>query len=520
VNLPLITDTAGFRIAAAHEEAAGWIDGPLGEDTNDRNTTTVRGKLLVEPSDAFTISALGLYHESEQFVKSYSFDGYNSSQTNPSQARQEYEMGVLQIGYDFGAATLLSVSGVLHQEGRSVDDSTKFYQTLFGGPIIEDVLSDSTGDFTKWSQELRLTSNGDTRFKYMLGASYTDFDSDGYITADAVSLIPVPPTALGLVFTQESSRKSRIWAVFGNFSYDLTDWASLEFGGRYFSEDLETDSIFTLVDLLGPGADFVDITGGKATFETFNPKMGLNFKTGDSGIVYIDAARGFRSGGFNGVTDPSVSPTYDPEKLWTYEIGAKQSTLDGRLFVELAVYYNDYKDIQLNQVVNPTVATVLNGGRASGPGVDFIIQARPKEDLVFSASLGWNHLRFDTDSIDKLKEDPADLVPDWNFSTSVDYTPQLTDKLQLVAHADVGFIDQAQITLRSIAALGFDAVTPSEARTVANLKLGLACDRLEGYVFANNLLNEIKIVNPAFGAFFEPIYTQPRTLGVGLRARF
>ena len=520
INVPLAQDVAGLRIAAAREERAGWIDGVLGDDANDRDTTTVRGKLLFEPTDALRISVLGLYNESEQDVKSYSFDGENTAQTNPSIATQQYELGTLEVSYDFGPVTLLSVSGILSQEGRTVDDSTEFYQTLFGGPIIVDALSDSRGELQKWSQEIRLTSNGDGPFRYLIGTSYTNSEVDGVITADAVSLIPVPASAFGLVFTSDASLSSKIWAIFGNASYDFTDWLTIDFGGRYFRDKIDNSSVFALVDFLGPGMDAVTITGGEATFDSFNPRGGVTIKTGDSGIVYANAARGFRSGGFNGVMDPAVSPTFNPESLWTYEVGTKQSLLDGMVFVELAVYYNDYTDIQLNQVVNPTVATVINGGEASGPGVDFILQANPLDDLSLTTSVGWNNLRFDTTSVDKLEGDPADLVPDWSFSASIDYTPQITNDVQLITHFDIGYISEAQITLRSIAALGFNAVTPNDARTIANGRIGVALEHVEAYIFMNNLFDESGVINPAFGAFFEPTFTQPRTIGFGVRARF
>ncbi len=526
VNMPLAEDKVGLRIAATRDEDGGWIDGPLGRNANDRTTTTIRGKLLFTPSEALTISLLGLYNESEQDIKSYSFNGRDTLQINPSPSRQKYKLGNIEIGYDLGPVTLLSVTGYLNQDSRSVDDSTSFYQTLFGGPLLEDALTDAIGEMDKWSQEFRLTSNGDGPLQYLLGLSYTHSKTDGVTYGTGVSLIPgLPAGSLGLEFDLASKTKSKIWAFFGNVSYKLNDSLTFEAGGRYFRDKVVAGDASIFYDLGGPGVDIITpLTYKDASFESFNPRASLSLDTGSSGIVYISAAKGYRSGGFNGAAAglPGVSPTIEPEKLWTYEIGSKQSLFDNKVYLEVSAYYNDYTNIQLNQFVPamPGRAFVQNGGKASGPGVDFILQAALQDDLRLSLTAGWNRLRFDTDSADKLKGDPADLVPDWNLSASFDYEPRLTDSTTLIVHADIGYVDKAQIILRSLTGSGLNAVAPSNSRTTANVRLGARYENFETYIYANNLFNTLKIVNPAFGAFFEPIYTQPRTIGIGAKAAF
>ena len=309
-----------------------------------------------------------------------------------------------------------------------------------------------------------------------------------------------------------------VWAGFGNLSYDLTNWLTIEAGGRYFSDARDQTSMQTNFNAGPPGVPG-PLLGGQATFDTFNPRVGLTAKTGDSGIVYINAARGFRSGGFN-LAPGAPNPSFNPESLWTYEAGAKQSLFNGKLFAEVAFYYQDYNNIQSTNVTPLGQTAVFNSGKASGPGLDFILQATPTDDLALSASLGWSHIRFDTTSVDKLEGDPLDLVPDLNFSLAFDYTPKISDQFQLIAHADLNYTSDAEIILRQIGALGFDTITPNESRTLINLRLGLARDNLEGFVYANNIGNQLREVNPDFGAFVEPIFTQPRTIGLGARVSF
>lgn len=519
VNAPLSPDTVGLRLAATHEKDAGWIDGAPGNNLNGRDTTTARATLLAKASDAFTVTATGLYHESDQLYKSYSNATKDrTAQIVPSNAKQRYWLGTFNLEYDAGPFTVLSATGYLDQKGRSVDDSGPFYNKLFGAPLLRTALTDASGQLKKFNQELRIASNGSGPFTYLFGASYTDGKNHNVTDGNGESLVPgLPASALGVVFNIVGDTRSRIFAAYGSLGYTIADRVTIDLGGRYFRDRRTNDSTFTLVGF-GPPR----LTNQKATFDSFNPRVAVSIKTGGSGILYANAAKGFRSGGFNSITGTGVPVSFDPEKLWSYELGTKQSLLDNRLFFEAAIYYNDYRNVQSNVVVPGTAfAAVLNSGKASGPGVDFSVRAQPSRDLTFAASLGYNHLRFDTNSTDKVKGDPLDLVPDWNWSASFDYTPRLTDTVGLIVHADIGYTDGAPITLRNIPpAPGLNAIERSEARETVNLRFGASFSKFEAYVFANNLFDTYKIVNPAFGAFFEPIYTPPRTIGVGVKGKF
>ena len=514
LNAPFVTDKASIRIAGAHEHVGGWIDGPIGKDANGTDITTVRGKLLLKPSDAFSISLLGQFHETEQDVKSYSAGDRSTGQIVPSNAQQRYYLGNLVLTYDAGPVTLLSSTGYLHQTGLSIDDSARFYNQLFGAPLLKTAVTNAAGTNEKWSQEVRATSNGSGPLSYVLGATYIDNKATGITAGDGVSLVPnLPASSLGVVFLQDSYQRSKSYAIYGSVGYDL-GLIKIEAGGRYFHDKRTIDSTFTLIGLPFPPS----VSRDTSTFHSFNPRLSVTLKTGRSGIIYADAAKGFRSGGFNQVTVPGVTPpTFGPENLWTYEIGTKQSLIANSLFLDVSVYYNDYKGIQANQLVNPTVATVINAGNARGPGVDITVQAKPSRDFSFTGTVGYTHLRYKTNTVDRLSGDPADLVPDWNWSAAFDYTPRLSENVGLIAHADIGFIDKARIIIRSPT---FNQNAPTEAREVANARLGLIFSNLEAYIFATNIFDTNRIVNPAFGAFFEPIYTRPRTIGLGAKARF
>jgi iron complex outermembrane recepter protein len=516
LNIPISTEVAGLRIAGAHERLPGWVDGALGKNANDQEITTARAKLLLQPVPALTISLLGLYHESMQDVKNYSKVDRTTDQIVPSTAQQKYYLSNLIASYDFGSVTLLSSTGYLNQDSRSVDDSVKFYNQLFGAPLVQTAITDSIGDFTRWAQEFRLASNGDGPLSYLIGASYSDARSTGAIFGTGTTNVPgLPASALGLVFTQISQSKSEVKALFGSVSYDLTDRVTIDVGGRYFKD---RRSIRSALSFTGAAPALPAARSG--SFESFNPRVNVSYDTGGDGIIYANAAKGFRSGGFNSLA-PNIPPTFGPEKLWSYEIGTRQSLIRNQLFVEAAIYYNDYKGIQATIIQNGAqLGGTRNAGNADGFGADLTFRVQPIRALSISGTVGWNDVRYNTLSPDRFPGDPLDLVPTWTWSTSIDYSPRFNERMGLIFHADAGFSDEAQITLRNFAAFGLDPIEQSESRAVVNARLGVSFASLDIYAFANNLFDENRIVNPAFGAFFEEIRTRPRTLGLGMRGRF
>lgn len=516
LNIPIDAGTAGLRIAAAQEDTPGWIDGPGGEDLNGVESNALRATFLLEPTNRWSIAAMVLHNERNQDYKSYSFDGANTTQIVASLAEQEYQVGTLEVSYDFGPFTFLSATGYLEQDLRSIDDSGPFYNQLFfpffGADVLDSAISDFNASSNRWAQEFRITSNGSQRLRYVAGVSYSNSESASVQPGGADPVDPpVPgfdPVLFGIVFDFESSLESEVFSAYGTLSYDLTDALTLDVGGRYASDDRTSASVFTT--FFGAST-----SGGSDTFETFNPRVSLTYRTGQNGILYASASKGFRSGGFNGIISPTVPVTFDPETLWTYEVGTKQDFLGGALYTELSVYYNQYRDIQSNAIIPPAFAAVLNSGEATGPGVDLLVRARPTDNFTITGSVGYNHMRFDTSSTDKIEGDPLDLVPDWNAALAFDLNQPLSDSLTLNARLDLNYTSEATITLRQIG-----QIESSDDRTLANARVGLEFGDVEIYGYATNITDEIAIINPSFGAFFEPIHTRPRTLGLGVRADF
>ncbi|HET8613609.1 MAG TPA: TonB-dependent receptor [Sphingomonas sp.] len=513
VNVPLVEDKIGVRLVAAREKVGDWIDAPDapggGKNVNAADYTTFRGKLLVKPDDNLSLSLLVAHQEGDQQFKNYSNRDYVTDAITASPLKQRYTFGNFIATYKAPGATILLSTGLMRLYGRTVDDLADYYNKfVFGAPVLTTALGDSRSRLKKFSQELRITSDLAGPFSYVFGAIYTDGRT--YSKLSGRSDPPIP----GLEYDIDEYDRSASWAFYGSIGVDLGRRLHLDAGGRYYLDSRSQHAVTSLLDLLGPGVPLVIPSDQSQQFHTFDPRVALTFKTGGDGTIYISAAKGFRSGGFNLLGQPA----YGPETLWTYEAGLKQSFANGRVYVELAGYYNKYDNVQtVSPLTGSTITATTNSGRASGPGVDATISVRPARDLSLSGNLGYSHVRFDTTTTDRFKGEPLDLVPDWTYNVAVDYTPALSEHVRLVGHADYGYSDKARITLHTPV---LNQIAYTEARAQLNARIGASFGTIEAYVFGANLTNTSRIVNPAFGSYFEPIYTRPRTIGLGLKADF
>ncbi len=157
----------------------------------------------------------------------------------------------------------------------------------------------------------------------------------------------------------------------------MTDQLTVTAGVRWTRD--EKDWVFDFFPVFAPlpTENIVD----DLAFDAWTPKLGIDYQvepTGaiDSLLLYTSAARGFKSGGFNGINifDTSVAQSnYGPEKNWTYEIGFKTEMFDNRFRLNANYFHNRIDDLTLNATVEVNdnlTFPVQNAGDATIQGVE------------------------------------------------------------------------------------------------------------------------------------------------------
>jgi len=135
-----------------------------------------------------------------------------------------------------------------------------------------------------------------------------------------------------------------------------------------------------------------------AGWTSFLPRVGIEYQWTSGVMTYVSAAEGSKSGGFNGRAQTIAEfNRFEPEKVWTYELGLRSAWLNTRVRVNATAFYSSYKDFQIQQnrsVTNPETGApvafsfVGNMPRSRVAGGEFFVAAIPVPHLQLSSSLG------------------------------------------------------------------------------------------------------------------------------------
>jgi len=509
LNVPIVEDVLGIRIAVAQEETGGFIDQlSTGEkDVNSAKISTVRTTILWEPSDEFSFSLMALHQDQDQDFLNFAMRDRNTTAIFPSRNDDEYDIVNAVASYDFGSATLLATVGYLDRVNEMGADSSapfviNFLEAAFGiAPgIIQGAGFISRNEVEMTTQEIRLQSNGDERFNYLLGYYRRSADKltiSSFETMPA-GVLPFDP------FASTVLSKTEAYAVFGEVSYRVTENLEVTLGGRYYDDEQTV------------GTD-------KASFDSFNPRINIAYTLSGGDLVYFNASKGFRSGGMNQILPPPL-PTppanFGPEELFSYEIGTKHAFNDNRVNLELAAYYNDWKEVQAPNPAFVPFLILTNTGNISGMGVDLSVSAMLSDHWTVGGTFGYVGMEYDTDTGAHIKGDKPDLTPDKTWSANLEYHSPISafGGTEFSARVDYQYTAGYTMTLRDFFPL--DPVASTGSRAILNFRAGLDFDRFSTYLFADNIMDDDGELAPAAASLPEPVIGRPRTVGIGFNFEF
>ncbi len=512
-NVPLAEGKLALRVLGAFEHAPGWVNYPAvtdGEDINSGDAKTFRAKLLWVPTETISVSLLYQKQKND-------FDGPNFAdpdRTAPFVIAQPYEqdsnVANLVFNWDLGSVTLLSSTGYLDNSGSSRNDFTSIFGPifdLFGFPpgTVQSVARDAGSDAKQWNQEVRLASKGAGPFTWTAGGYYRNYD-DTVFNRTTTTPNPIAPYE---VLDLEQSQTSEQAALFGELGYAFSPKFSASLGLRGF-RDKRTQEGWSAS--FGPPAPS---PSHEETFTSFDPRFVVSVRPSEGLLLYASAAKGFRSGGFNNLPPGcSLPEAYDPETLWTYELGTTVSAAGGRVVTQGAVFHNQWSDIQsLTQCPGLPLVQTSNSGKATGTGIDLSIAIAATRDLRFTLSGNWNDSTYDTDSPSHVKGDQIDYVPRYTFGAAMDWTFRWAQDVPGLFHVDYQTTGDYTITLRNLGLqpLSSDVIGGLNARVAATI------GKVELSLFGRNLLDEDGAIQPAIppGGVPSAVRPQPRTIGAG-----
>jgi iron complex outermembrane receptor protein len=342
---------------------------------------------------------------------------------------------------------------------------------------------------------------------------------------------------------------------FTNFAFaltgaDITTKSTAEFGRlSYAFLDDKAEAAVELRHNVEDKSSIDAISGvtQAKSFDTTTPRVTLDYKLAPKNLVYVSAAQGVKSGGFNGLAVGSGASrvvlltgeqAFDPEENWTYEVGSKNTFMGGRLTVNADFFYVSWKNFQIQALPTnaPTPSTTVpvitrNIGNVTSYGFESDGSFAITEKLMANYALAIIEPTFDQGvSSPRFRNVCDNIACPTNTNISGKTLPR-TSKQQFAAgltwsdtvfagynyslHGDVTYQSKQQAEEMNLAQI--------PARTLVNLSASLSKDFWEVTVWGKNVLNKKYVADSFFivsGVGYSPSMGETATVGVTATARY
>lgn len=334
-------------------------------------------------------------------------------------------------------------------------------------------------------------------------------------------------------FDRASHVATESYGVFGQAVWTPAfagEIAHLTLGGR-LTHDAKAGALDTVN---GAVPSYVDANRQTVTgaiplhrhWNRFDPLVNLAVEVAPGVNLYGKWSTGYKAGGAN-----SRSLTYrafNPETVSMFEVGAKTEFWDQRARLNVAAYYGDLKDVQvdfsviiLNNNRGTLETTNAATGRTRGIEADFTVQ--PIDGLTLSASYAYTRMSL-SQAFNPFTNTQSVVYPLYTpqnaASVGADYDRPL-DGAILGVHLDASYSD-GQYTSTTDPTLSDASLLVNGRLALSEIPVTQSGATMELALWSRNLFNErhgfLKNFNPSLGTY--GIFNEPRTYGIEGKFRF
>lgn len=438
-------------------------------------------------------------------------------------------------GHALTAEWKLNADNTLKYIAAKRDMDWKDALDLDGSPVAF-AHTQRLSDFKQTSHELQLVgAAGPLNY---VGGLYR-FEDEGF------SFNPQTFFSGGANYDSRYGFSTKADSVYGQADYRFADAWTLTAGLRHTSETKSTERYNAAVSPTGAVLAVIVPQGTAAStkFTATTPMLSLGYKLSNEVSVYGRYSEGFKSGGFNGEasTVQEATTPFKPEKLKSFELGAKSTLLGGRMMLNVALFNNDSTDLQ--QAVftanGAAASDIRNIGKANSRGIELEAVARVTRDFKVQAGYGYLETRYKEypDATGKNVADNVAVVhaPRHTLNLVASGTLLRTSLGELRGTADYSFTSSHYLYPYQLTTVNPALQTAANTRVdgvgLVNFRLSLSEIELgsqasgELALWARNAMDKQHIANkidfgPGFGNLTQAYYVDPRTVGVSLNVRW
>jgi len=413
-----ISDTLKFRVAAITEQGGGFqYNRVTGQSLGDANRVYGKGTLEWTPGSTTTItlSAHGGYDKS-QLTGLYLFEpfqtrGYGVGTPGPI-IPADTSNRATGWGFSPNFTSLFGWSADSRPSRDNISQGVSLNAAIDLSPTVK-LTSISAYDYFRraeleswdasaaeeseefWygnvrvlSQEVRLSSQGKSALDWVGGVYYShQLQSDGFYSDFTNSL----------GFITNTSYRQYVDSIsgYGQVNYHVTSQFTLIGGLRYEHEDRRLRNFSTAI------GDTVTFTNGNRNtgLDEVSGKAGIEYRPATGLLVYANASRGVKSGGFTAYNSPYQDQidAFAPEVLYAYETGFKGDLAPGVRF-NGAVFYYDYHDQQVLGTVlsqqSGLIGRITNAPHSEIYGAEGELVLAPAKGFRLTQSLSWKYGKY------------------------------------------------------------------------------------------------------------------------------
>ena len=336
----------------------------------------------------------------------------------------------MNLSVDLGGFDLIYNGGYILQSERLIYDGdfVGVAPTTFGGGTVERFNLFDYVDFENETeivnQEIRLQSLSTDPFRWAIGGLYwssnteqesrsvrvySGFPAFGQPATPAQSATASFLASIGNVPASPFQRKIESLSAYALVEYDLTDALTFSAEARYIDEEttvVRSDFVSTLnaatFQIAPIPAGFVNASqSDQVSDDAVVPRFSISYQPNGDFLLYASAAKGFKPAGISELDfgSPDLADSrFKAETVWNYEVGAKTTLANGQVTLNGALFYMDWTDKQVSQLIESPGApsgfraAVVNAGAAEVYGIDASLVLRPDAVPGLTFDFGYTYL--------------------------------------------------------------------------------------------------------------------------------
>lgn len=451
-----LSDTLRGRLAAEYKDLDGWMDNPVQfDDAPGTEAWALRGSLewdinenslLYMKLEGFDTEMTG---RSNQLVSAGTFGGLTADpdaeferdslrRVSTGTSRNEFDDAnslafTAQFDTDFADHTLSIIAGYWDLEYENYLDVDGVPENFLNTTLTE--------EYDQQSLEVRLLSPTGNTFEYIAGVLYHQSDTETSQDSPFGFFPPVvAPVPVGSM--REFERDTDTWSVYGQLTWNVTDRFRAIVDARYTDETQKAIGHAwpaTYPDLITPVYTPTAFNQPpeylfRQTYEedNFDPSIRLQYDWTESLMVYGAISTGSKPGGLKAndgnlgtqlleknsdpaflnryVGQPAVTPQdmidgltleqgngifdFEGEDATNYEIGAKWMFAEGRAYLNAALFYMEFDNLQTSSY-DGTRFIIQNAASAEVEGFELEGSWLATSNLQLSGALGYVDATYD-----------------------------------------------------------------------------------------------------------------------------